>query len=334
VQRATNVGLRADFAKPYYEEAAQSLVPIDKGLEKILTRPSMQAAWDRAQQLAAEAGEQLEIPQMSVAMGKAVPTPGAAPLLSGKTVQYLRMGLSDLADSGQQSGMGKFEQTAVRNTLKDLNGWIGDNVPALAQADKTFAWASRPINQMDVAGQLRDKLVPALGDFGNVPRMNANAYASALRNGDQIAANVVGRQSATLGDMMTPEQQSTLRQIGEHLARRANAADLGRAAGSNTAQNLAGQNVLRQIMGPLGLPQSTIGRAAQSTLGQTIARPYGWVSQAAQPEVLQSLARASVNPQEAARLLLRNPSSPVMQALWARQGLLGPLANTGVLGLA
>lgn len=333
-QRATNVGLRKDFSRPYYEQAAEAQVPVDDNLQKILGRPSMQKAWDRASQLAAENGEELQTPQMAAAMGKPFQVPGAPPLLSGKAVQYLRMGLSDLADTGPAQGMGSHEATAVRSTLSDLNGWIGKNVPALKQADQMYAFGSRPINQADIAGQLRDKLVPALGDFGNVPRLNANSFASGVRNGDQIAANVTGRSGATLEGALNPQQTTTIRQIGEQLARRANASELGKAAGSNTAQNLAGQNVLRQFLGPLGLPDSTIGRAAQSFLGKSVMRPYAFAAQAAEPDVLQSLAGASLDPQRAAQLLLRAPNSKAAQRIWARQGLLGPVGTTAAQGLS
>lgn len=330
-QRATNVGLRADFTKPLYEQAEQTLVAPDKGLQSLLSRPSVQSAWERAQQLAAERGEQLETPQMAAAMGKAVPIDGAPPLLSGKSLQYLRMGLSDLADSGPQQGMGAHERAALKGTLSDLNGWIGKNVPALKAADSTYAWASRPLNQSDIAGQLRDKLVPALGDFGNgVPRVNANSYANALRNGDDLAANVVGRQNATLSGVMSPQQTTTLNQIGDQLARRANAAELGRAAGSPTAQNLAGQNLLRSFLGPFGMSDTTLGRMAQSAVGKSIARPYGFVAQAAEPDVQKALTEAMLNPQKAAQILQQYPNSKVAQLLWARQGLLGAPGNTAV----
>jgi hypothetical protein len=318
-QRATNVGLRADFSKPYYEQAGQTTVPADAQLGKILARPSMQKAWARASELAQEQGVSLREP--------------SANDIDGQTLQYLRMGLSDLADAGPAQGMGKFEANAVKGTLSDLNGWIGQKVPALQQADRMFAWGSRPINQADIAGQLRDKLVPALGDFGSVPRLNANSYANALRNGDDLAANVSGRSNATLEGSLNPQQMTTLRQIGEQLARRANAADLGRAAGSNTAQNLAGQNLLRQFLGPLGLPESTLGRATQGVLGQSLMRPYGVVAKAAEPDILQQLSRASLDPQYAAQLLSRAPNSRAAQLLWQRQGLLGPLANTAAGGL-
>lgn len=333
-QRTTNVGLRADFTKPLYEQAEKALVVPDKGLQSLLSRPSMQSAWERAQQLAAERGEQLEVPQMAAAMGKAFPIQGATPMLSGKSLQYLRMGLSDLADSGPQQGMGAHEAAALKNTLSDLNGWIGKNVPALKAADRTYAWASRPLNQSDIAGQLRDRLVPALGDFGNgVPRLNANSYATALRNGDDLAANVLGRQNAKLGDVMSPQQTTTLNQIGDQLARRANASDLGRGAGSNTAQNLAGQNLLHSFLGPFGMSDTALGRMAQSAVGKTIARPYGFAAQAAEPDIQKALTEAMLDPRKAAKLLQQYPNSRLAQILWHRQGLLGPATQTATQGL-
>jgi hypothetical protein len=333
-QRATNVGLRKDFTAPLYEQAGDTKVEVDSALNRILARPSMEKAWARAEQLAAENDDTLVRPQMVAAMGRPVPLPDKPPIIDGKAIQYLKMGLSDLADTGPQQGIGAHEAGAMRNTLSDLNGWIGKNVPALRQADQTYAWASRPINQADIAGQLRDKLVPALAEFGPVPRLNANSFATGVRNGDQIAADVTGRNNATLEGALNPQQTTTIRQIGEQLARRANAAELGKAAGSNTAQNLAGQNVLRQFLGPLGIPDSTLGRAAQSFLGKTAMRPYGFVAQAAEPDVLQSLAKASLDPRYAAQLLQRAPNSKAAQLIWARQGLLGPLGTTAAQGLS
>jgi hypothetical protein len=332
-QRAVNVGLRRDFTAPLYEQAGNTSVEVDNALNKILARPSMEKAWTRAEQLAAENDDKLVRPQMTAAMGRPIPIPNAPPIIDGKALQYLKMGLQDIADTGPQQGIGSHEVASIRNTLSDLNGWIGNKVPALRQADASYAWASRPINQADIAGQLREKLVPALGDFSAVPRLNANSFANAVRNGDQIAADVTGRSGATLAGTLSPQQAGTIRQIGEQLARRANAADLGRAAGSNTAQNLAGQNVLRQLLGPLGLPDSTLGRAAQSVLGKTVMKPYGWVANAAEPDVLQKLAQASLDPKYAAQLLQKAPTSKAAQMIWARQGLLGPLGTTAGLGI-
>lgn len=311
---------RSNAAQPLYDAARNATVPADATLGNILARPSVQAAWSRAEQLAAERGESL--------VGQ------NANDIRGRTLQYLKMALQDTTNAGPQRGMGAHELNATRSTLTDLQGWITRNVPELKAADQAFAAGSAPINRMQIGQELSNRLQPALADFGNNSRLNANSFANAVRNGDQLAANVTGNARATLAGTLTPDQSTTIRQIGEQLARRANVDELGRAVGSPTAQNLASQNVLRQFLGPLGLPQSLGERAAQSTLGQTVLRPLQWAARTGEPRILQQLTNASMNPQEASRLLQMAQRNPrLAQAIWARQGLLGPAANTAALGL-
>jgi hypothetical protein len=133
---------------------------------------------------------------------------------------------------------------------------------------------------MEVGQALTNKLLPALSDFGNNTRLNANSFAGAVRNGDTLAAQVTGQKNATLADTLSADQLRTVMQVGEQLARRANADELGRAVGSNTGQNLISQNILRQVLGPLGLPQSMTERAASSALGQSVLRPVQWLAKA------------------------------------------------------
>lgn len=310
---------RSSTAQPLYEAARNAVVPADATLGNLLARPSLQAAWSRAEQLAAERGESL--------VGQ------NANDIRGRTLQYLKMALQDTTNAGPQRGMGSHELNATRSTLNDLQSWITQNVPELRAADQAFAAGSVPINRMQIGQELSNRLQPALADFGNNSRLNANSFANAVRNGDQLAANVTGNARATLAGTLTSQQNTTIRQIGEQLARRANADELGRAVGSNTAQNLASQNVLRQFLGPLGLPQSLGERAAQSTLGQTVLRPFQWAAQTGEPRILQQLSNASMNPQEAARLLQMAQHNPrIAQAIWARQGLLAP-TTAGLAGL-
>jgi hypothetical protein len=318
--QAAAVAARTASSRPLYQAAGNVTVPADADLGRILARPSVQSAWARAAQLAAERGETL--------------TGQNANDISGNTLQYLKMALQDTANAGPQRGMGSHELGAVRSTLGDLQDWITTNVPGLRAADQAYAAGSAPINRMQIGRELSDRLQPALTDFGNNSRLNANNFANAVRNGDQLAANVTGNSRATLAGTLTPDQSTTIRQIGEQLARRANADELGRAVGSNTGQNLASQNVLRQMLGPLGLPQGMSERAAQSTLGQTVMRPFQWAAQTGEPRVLQTLTRASLDPNYAANLLRRAPNSRAAQLLWQRQGLLGPLGNTAAQGLS
>jgi hypothetical protein len=340
-------GARSAATEPLYRAASGAQIQGDEQLANLMTRPSMQAAWRRAQQLAAERGEPLvsgidapeHVINSSVLDATGQPAfkttiPATAQTYSGRAVQYLKMGLNDMLDTAEQRGMGAHENSALTTTRADLNRWITSNVPALRQADTQFARLSQPVNQMQVGGALRDRLVPALGDFGNNTRLSANSYANALRNGDQLAATATGQPQLGLNDVLNPGQMQTVNQVGQQLARRANADELGRAVGSNTAQNLVSQNVIRQFLGPLGLPQSLGERAAQSTLGQTVLRPLQFTAQLGERGIMGRLADAALSPQEAQRLLTlaqRNPR--LAQALWARQGLLGPLGNTAQRGL-
>jgi len=333
-QRAVNAGLRRDFSAPYYQQASAARVPVDDRLNRILTRPVMEQAWNRAEALAANNDETLVRPQMAAAMGRPVPIHGAPPLITGNALQYLKMGLQDLANTGPQRGIGAHEQAAVRSTLDDLNGWIQGSVPALRQADRMYAWASRPINQQDVGGELANRLIPALNDFAEAPvRQNAQAFANAVRNGDQLAANATGNANATLAGTMTPAQMTTLRQVGEQLARRAAVNDVGRAAGSNTAQNLIGNNFIQQTLGPLGLPQNAFGRVLSGVADATLGRGAQFLGRTAEPDIQRFLQEAALNPEAAQRLLQMHPNSRIAQLLWRRQGLLGPMGNTAALGL-
>lgn len=320
--------VRSQWSGPMYQAAGNNVAKADGALVDLLARPSMQSAWKRASQLAAEQNEVLTLP-----------APGEDPLVagqsvSGKTLQYLKMGLNDLSATADQKGMGAHEQNALNSTISAFNGWTQKNLPGLRDADQTYAAASNYINQMDIGRALSNKLKPALTDFGNNTRLNANSYAGALRNGDQLAANATGMNNATLGSVLSPDQMTTINQIGQQLARRANADELGRAVGSNTGQNLLSQNVLRQMLGPLGLPESMAERATQSTLGQSVLRPVQWLTQAGQPKVMDIMANSALDPVLARRLLMQGINPSVAQGIWTRQGILGAVGSSGALAYA
>ena len=310
---------RSLLSSPLYDQAAQTVAPANADLGKLLARPSMAQAWTRAQQLAAERGESLTQP--------------TANDISGRTLQYLKMGLNDIANSGPQMGMGAHEVQAVKSTLADFNKWTMQNVPQLRVADRAYADLSRPINQMEVGTQLAQKLQPALTDFGQNTRLNANQFATGVRNGDAIAADVTGRQGAALSDILNASQMRTIRQIGEQLARSANAAELGAPKGSPTAQNLISQNVLGQFLGPLGLPNNMAGRIAGGALGRTMGRVVQFPLNAAEPDVMRALSQAALDPTVARQMLTATQRPGIGRVLWNRQGLLGPVGGLAARGL-
>jgi hypothetical protein len=308
---------RGSAAKPLYEAADTAVVAPGKEMAKLFSRPSMRKAWDRAASLAEEAGESF-------------PEAGTKNLaLSGKQLHFLKMAMDDLADSPQAFGIGANEARAIGSTRNEFLKEFESAVPPYRQARETYAAMSKPINQMQIGQALRDKFQPALADFGASSRTRPAVFTQALREGDALAAKTLGRSRGSIEDVMSQQQMATLKQIGEQLARRANADDLGRAVGSNTGQNIVSQNVMRQLLGPLGLPESSVQRAAESTLMQTMMRPAQFAGKLGEERILKKLAEAGLDPQEAARLLKLGLSEEQIMGLLKYQGVLAPATVSG-----
>lgn len=301
---------RAKDTKPLYETAAQVQVPADAKLAALLQRPSMKEAVANAQRIAEESGHDF--------------MPGGK--LSGSDVQAIKQSLADAINTGPQRGIGANQLHQVRGTSNAFNDWVAANVPELKVADAEFAAKSAPINQMAVGTELSNKLIPALNDFGNAGGLNANNFAAAVRNGDQLAASTTGFKGATLANTLSPQHMQTIQQVGEQLARTAGT-NVGRATGSNTAQNLIGEDFMRRILGPLGLPKTL----ASSVIAKTLSRPVDFMAKMAEPDITGLLQQAALDPKVAAGLLQQVTNNPTLaRALWARQGLL----SAPMLGLA
>lgn len=311
-------------------------VESDDALNTLLSRPSLEKAWSRAASLARERGQELrvgvDLPEQVVSskilneFGRPFQTtiPAQRSTYSGRALHFLKMAMDDLADAPPAtSGIGKNEASALGSTRSALVGWIEKNVPEYRLAREWFARMSRPINQMEVGQAFADKLKPALSDYGAMTRLRPESFAQALRNGDATAARALGRSSASISDVMNPLQMDKLEQVGRMLARRVNADELGRAVGSNTGQNVVSQNFLRQLLGPLGLPESTMQRAAQSTIGQSVMRPAQFAGALGEQKVMERLAEAALDP-VLAQKLLKQGVTPEMLAIIRYQALLGP----------
>lgn len=303
---------REKATKALYDSAKSVTVQSDPELASLLTRPSMRKAWRKAQQMAAEAGDEINETD-----------------LSGRTLHYLKMAMDDLTDNPQTSGIGGQQVGLIRDTKKALLNWIERNIPEYRQARETFAELSKPINQMEVGTALRNKFQPALADFGASSRTRAQAYAQALREGDATAARALGRSRASINDVMTPDQMRRLNEVARQLGRRATADELGRSVGSPTAQNMISQNVMRQFLGPLGLPESTIARAAESTLLQSILRPAQFAGRIGEERAMQVLARAAQNPVVAEEMLRVGVDPQTIGLLIRNQKFIAPALVSG-----
>lgn len=261
-----------------------SMTPeVQASMDDLLTRPSIQQGVSEAQKRGLEKGLNIASPKGSVAGLETV-----LENLNGQIGKATTAGDKDLAK-------------ALMNTRDKLLGVLDEASPAFGEARRTYAAMSKPINQMDIAQSLRDTAIPALDDLSNgaLARVNANRYAAALRNADKTAAKATGLRGAKMADVMEPGQMSQIEGIGKDMARYAASQEAGRVAGSPTAQYLAGQNVIRQFAGPLGLPQGAVDAAAGRILSSIVNLPYKLT--AGQTE--QLLAQVLTDPAVAARVM-------------------------------
>jgi hypothetical protein len=253
------------------------------------------------------------------------------PVIQEAIVEARRKALNEGVDIGDPSGSVKGMQYIVRaiddkisaagvddkrvlmNVKDEILGYLEQASPKFMEARDTFKQMSRPINQMNVAQKLRDTALPALTDFseGSLARVNANSYANALRNADRTARQATGLKGATMESVMDPAQMAQINGIGQDMARYAGAQELARVPGSPTAQYLGAQNVVRQFLGPLGIPQS----AADSMVGRLVSGVMGFPFKMTQSQTEQLLARALTDPATAAKILAAKDPKTIVEIL-------------------
>lgn len=277
---------RQSAASQLYQKAfdeTPAMTPWIKGqLTALQKRPSFQTALPMAQDRALEEGLKLDPSNVT------------------QVVHYTKMALDDMIGAAKTSGR-PGQAAAIQGTRDKLVSLIEskDFSPSYREARDTYAQMSKPINQMDVGQELYNRLQPALADFGATGRLTPQKYAEALRNGDMTARKATGFSGAKLDNILSPEQMATVTNVARDMGRSTNAQELGMAKGSPTAQNLAGQDILRNILGPLGLPKGL----ADTAIADTLMRPVSWAYKAPETRILGLLGDASIDPAEAKRLV-------------------------------
>lgn len=212
---------------------------------------------------------------------------------SAQILHYTQKALSDRAQ--QATGATKAAILDTRDKVLSLLE-SKDFSPSYAEARRTYAEMSKPISQMEIGQELLNKMQPALSDFAGdaatLPRVRAEAYAQALRNADQTAKRATGFRGASMERTLSPEQMGAVTGVAKDLSRRATAQEIGKVQGSPTAQYLSSANLMRQIAGPTGLPQSWV----ESALMQTMARPLDFAAKRADPMIQKRIAETLLDP--------------------------------------
>lgn len=290
---------RRAVGKTMYDDALSTVVDMQnvapdvaRRAQALVKRPSVQRAIPRAMESAAEMG---------------LPFDGTT---SVRGLHQVKMALDD--EIGEAAIAGK-NTSALEGTrdelLRLLDDLSGGRYDAARQA---YAQASKPINQMQIAEQLRSKAFPALSEYSpNITRTRPEQYARALEDTMATTRKATGMKTLGIEDVLTPDQLGTVQGIGKDMARHSVVQEAARVPGSPTAQYMAAQNVLRGFLGPMGMPESMLDNAVGKIASGVLGMPYHWT----EPQLQQMLARALTDPREASRLLAAPDPRTVMEIL-------------------
>lgn len=316
--RSMHVDARKQVAEPLYEQAMSQMAhdtPWIKGqITQLQKRPAFQKAWNDATGLAAEYGVKLDPENMT------------------QVAHWAKMALDDQIEKVVAAKEGTRYIEALRGTRDKLVSLMesGRFAPGYAEARQTYAAMSRPINQIDVGKKLLETLQPALAKEGDDPRVAAASFAKAVQNGNRTAALALDYPGAKLADVMDPKQLEIIHQVTRELGNTARAERQGMALGSPTAQNLASENLMRQLLGPLGMPETW----AAAVPSQTLMRPIGALGKPAEQAIIKLLAEGAIDlPRAQALLRIAQKRSPMSKLIDNSVPFIVPATTAGSFAL-
>lgn len=298
-RREAAVAARSTAAKDMYDQAFSIGMDISKmskaergEITRLMNMPAIKDAMKTAQEIAQNQGANLSRnPQGSV-----------------EGLHLMKLALDDQIANLSNGTVSQVNRAkAIESAKNRLVTFIERVSPEYNTARTAYAANSKPINQMDVADTLFRKGTSATSDLGGTPRLMPDKFVNLLKNEEATVKAATGRDLGKLSQVLDPDQFAKVQAIGMELDK---AAAVGRAAngpGSGTAQRLASQNVLRQVLGPTGLPESW----AESTLLNTAMRPVQFAyNGVAEPRIQAVLADLLMNPAKAQAALQAARTGP------------------------
>lgn len=312
-KRAAAEAARKAASGDMYQAATNATYTVDSKLGDLLNRPAVKQALQRAKSLAENQGRPFTFATETQAPFSGVGGRAAesSKQITGQGLQDLKMALDEMLSDPASGFTGKAGDT-IKNLRGQIMDWMEQANPAFKQARTAYASASKPINAMDVGQRLLDKTTGAIRDLGGNQRLQANAFARALNDEAGTVQKATGFKGVNaLADVLQPEQLSKLNAVRNELELASNLAQAANGPGSQTAKSLASQNLLRQILGPTGLPQSW----AESTMLETLLRPVQFGMKAAEPRIQNKLAEIMLDPSKAGNALSAAQNKELSNAL-------------------
>ena len=272
-------GERLGKASPLYEKAFSEVVEAPGELLALSKRPAFAEAVKRAEAIAAEEGINL-----------------GEPLNTMRGLHYIKMGMDDIIENAaRDSSMGRTQRRAVIDTQKELLKSMDVLSPTYRAAREEFTKLSKPVNQMEALQDVRGRVQNA----GTDPRTGEHFLSQAK------FFNVVTKNEGELTKVLTKDQMNGLRSIAQDLDRGALSETAGRAAGSNTYQNISTAYVLGQSLG---------GKTPDSPMLQNLMRPLAWMNKLNEPALQELLTDAMLNP-ATARSLMAKPTPRAIESI-------------------
>lgn len=260
-------------------------------ITKLMNMPAIKSALKDAQIIAKNQGKSLGKPDGSV-----------------EGLHNMKLALDDQINSLMGGSAAEVNKAMSIKAARDrLVTFIQRVSPEYGEARATYAAMSKPVNQMDVADTLFRKGTSATSDLWGTPRLMPDRFVNLLKNEETTVKSATGRDLGKLSELLDPDQFSKVMAVGKELDRQAAVGRAANGPGSATAQRLASQNVLRQVLGPTGLPESW----AESTLLNTAMRPVQFVyNGVAEPKIQAVLSDLLLNPDKARAVLQAAQTSP------------------------
>lgn len=260
-------GARLSSGNELYGEAfAQASQEPSAALKGLMERPAFQKAVEQAKTIAANQGE-----------------PMANPLTTVRGLHYVKLALDDMLEPTATNALARNAKSALVDTKNKLVSEIENISPKYAEARQSYAEASKPINQMELMQDIAQRSKLAGSDVAGNPVLSQAKFSRAL----QTYADEIGKT-------LTPEQTTALQKVAKDLDVAQLSQSAGRAAGSNTYQNMTTANVLGAMLK---------GNVQSNAVADTLMRPLAFVYKLPEKDAQDLLVRAMLDPKVASQLM-------------------------------
>lgn len=280
--------------------AAERAAPVTETPEftELLSRPSMEKALARAEELSAERGQTFQIgktaPEQKVESGLlgsgGEPLTRTVPATQAKypiaSLHNLKLAMDDLIRNPERFGIGASEVSAIAKTRGEFLGYLKQKSPLYEAARAKFAEKSGPINRMEIGQYLESKLLSPLAD--EAPQ-RAGVFATAVEQAPlTIKKSIEGApRFEKLSDVLTPKEVRKVEAIRSDLAREAEANRMARAAAqagpeAGRAVQIPKANLMDRVFNVVNKIVSSLERKIDKRLAIQIATEMLDPQQAAQ----------------------------------------------------